>query len=70
MTIVYGPAGAGAGGGTVRAQPGRVARVVRNDGDGPQVEYVTPAPARRGREAWLLGGGDEATVLYSSPHRR
>jgi hypothetical protein len=69
MTIVYSPAGAGAGTG-VAAQPGRVARIVRNDGGRPQIENVTPAPAQRGREAWLLGGGDGARVVYASPHRR
>ena len=68
-TIVYGSTGAGAGAG-VAAQPGRVARIVGNDGDGPQIEYLTPAPAQRGREAWLLGGGDEGRVVYESPHRR
>jgi len=29
------------------------------------VEYLTPAvPADPGREAWLLGGGENAEVVY------
>jgi CRP-like cAMP-binding protein len=34
---------------------------------GPQVEYLTPAPAEAGREAWLIGGGDGAEVVYVRP---
>ena len=48
------------------AQPGQVARVVGND-DGMQIEHLTPAPAGPGREAWLVGGGDDAKVVYVRP---
>lgn len=65
MVILYSPGGAG-GGGAEYAQPGRAARFT-TDGDGPQVEYpdAAPAGAGRGREAWLLGGGDNAEVVYA-----
>ena len=28
---------------------------------------VTPAPAGAGREAWTVGGGDNAQVVYARP---
>ena len=28
---------------------------------------VTPAPAGAGREAWIIGGGDNAEVVYARP---
>jgi hypothetical protein len=28
------------------------------------VEYTAPADTNLGREAWLLGGGDNAEVVY------
>ena len=70
MVITYSPGGAGGGGGTL-AQAGRSARFAGNS-DGPQVEYLDTAPegAGRGREAWLLGGGGDAEVVYASPTRR
>jgi hypothetical protein len=63
MVILY--ATPGAGGGAGWSQAGRTARFAATDGDGPQVEYTAAAPARTGREAWLVGGGDEAQVVYS-----
>jgi hypothetical protein len=74
MAITYSATGAGAGGGAF-AQAGRLARFAGTDGDGLQVEYAAPAApavpgAGTGREAWLLGGGDDAQVVYASPHRR
>lgn len=62
--IVYSSGGAGAGGGGVVAQPGRLARLTGGAGDGPQVEYLAPAPAGRGRIAMLIGGGDDREVVY------
>ena len=62
LTITYNTGGAG-GGSTLMAQPGQVARVTGNS-DGMQIEYLTPAPAGPGREAWLVGGGDDAAVVY------
>jgi uncharacterized membrane protein len=63
MTITYSTGGAGGGG--VLTQSGRLARFAGGQGDGGlQVEYLTPAPADPGREAWLVGGGDNAEVVF------
>ena len=62
LTVTYNTGGAG-GGSALMAQPGQVARVTGNS-DGMQIEYLTPAPAGPGREAWLVGGGDDAEVVY------
>ena len=68
MTIAYSAGGAGGGGG-VLSQSGRIARSASGQGEGgPRVEYLTPAPTSEpGREAWLLGGGDNAEVVYVRP---
>jgi hypothetical protein len=68
MVVVYGQAGAG-GGAAGWSQAGRTALFVATDGDGPRVEYGVPpaTPSRSGREAWLLGGGDDAQVVYGRP---
>ena len=59
MTITYSTGGAGGGG--VTAQAGRSARM-----DADEVEYLpsATAPADTGREARLVGGGDNAEVVY------
>ncbi len=62
MVITYSTGGAGAGGG-VLSQSGRLARFAGNN-DGLQVEYLASAPADAGREAQLVGGGDNAEVVY------
>jgi hypothetical protein len=62
MVISYSTGGAGAGGG-VLTQSGRLARFAGNN-DGRLVEYLAPAPADTGREARLVGGGDDAEVVY------
>ena len=67
-TVTYSAGGAG-GGMAFHAQPGRAARFAATQGDGPQVEYGPPADANSGREAWLLGGGDNAEVVYTRPAR-
>ncbi len=64
MTITYSTGGAGGGGGVLLSQPGRLAGFAGGHGDGQLVEYLAPAPAGAGREAWLLGGGDNAEVVY------
>jgi hypothetical protein len=64
--ITYADVGAGAGQ-TVLAQPPRLARA-RNINGSLSVEYLQPETARPGREAWLVGGGDEAQVVYRNPH--
>ena len=61
MTIAYSTGGAGAGGG-VLSQSGRLARFAGSN-DGLQVEYLTPAPAGAGREARLVGSGEDAEVV-------
>ena len=62
MRITYSTGGAGAGSG-VLTQSGRLARFAGSN-DGLQVEYLTPAPAGAGREARLVGGGEDAQVVY------
>ena len=62
-TVTYSTGGAG-GGMTFHAQAGRAARFAATQGDGPAVEYTAPADTTPGREAWLLGGGDNAEVVY------
>ena len=63
MRITYSTGGAGGGGG-VLTQSGRLAGFAGTDGDGLQVEYLAAAPAGAGREAQLVGGGDNAEVVY------
>ena len=64
MVITYATGGAG-GGSALQAQSGRVARFASGQGEGgPRLEYLTPAPADPGREARLVGGGDNAEVVY------
>ncbi len=66
-TITYSTGGAG-GGTTFHAQAPRLARARNNaGGGGVSVEYLEPETAPPGREAWLLGGGDNAEVVYSRP---
>ncbi len=64
MTITYSAGGAGGGGSALLSQSGRPARFAGGHGDGQVVEYLAPVPAGAGREAWLLGGGDNAEVVY------
>ena len=63
MRITYSVSGAGGGGG-VLTQSGRLAGFAGTDGDGLQVAYLAPAPAGAGREARLVGGGEDAQVVY------
>jgi hypothetical protein len=64
LVITYSTGGAGAGGG-VLTQSGRLARFAGSHGDGQLVEYLAPAPTGAGREARLVGGGDNAEVVYN-----
>jgi hypothetical protein len=61
-TVTYSAGGAG-GGMAFHAQSGRLARFAGSS-DGAQVEYLTPAPANPGPSARLVGGGDNAEVVY------
>ncbi len=63
MTIAYSTGGAGGGSG-VLTQSGRLAGFAGSHGDGSIVEYLAPAPAGAGREAQLVGGGEDAQVVY------
>ena len=63
MRIAYSTGGAGGGSG-VLTQSGRLARFAGGHGDGTQVEYLAAAPADLGREARLVGGGEDAQVVY------
>ena len=49
----------------VRRRFGRLAGFAGGHGDGLLVEYLAPAPAGAGREARLVGGGDNAEVVYN-----
>ncbi len=63
MRITYSTGGAGGGSG-VLTQSGRLAGFAGSHGDGSIVEYLAPAPAGAGREAQLVGGGEDAQVVY------
>ncbi|GAA0585624.1 hypothetical protein GCM10009416_25030 [Craurococcus roseus] len=63
MQIAYSAGGAG-GGTALLSQSGRLARFAGGHGDGLLVEYTAPAPADTGREASLVGGGENAEVVY------
>ena len=62
MAIAYSTGGAG-GGMATHSQSGRLARFADTN-DGLQVEYLTSAPANPGPSARLVGGGDNAEVVY------
>jgi hypothetical protein len=63
MQITYSTGGAG-GGSTLHSQSTRLARFAGSHGDGQLVEYLAPAPSNPGRVGWLVGGGDNAEVVY------
>jgi hypothetical protein len=68
MTITYNTTGAGGGG--RYGQPGRGVTFAGNSGGNPSWVYG-PAPASDpGREAWLLGGGEDNQVVDVLPHKR
>ena len=67
LAITYSAGGAG-GGMATHSQSGRLARFAGNS-DGAQVEYLTPAPANPGPYAPLVGGGDNAEVVYGARSR-
>jgi len=51
--------------GTSLVQPGRAARLDTTGGGEVELYYIEPvAPGARGRDALLLGGGDNAVVVY------
>ena len=59
---------AGAGSAALLSRSGRLACFAGGNGDGLQVEHLTPAPADTGREARLIGG-DNAEVVYDRRRR-
>jgi hypothetical protein len=65
-TITY--SRSGAGGGASYAQPGRIATFAGNSGGSPSWTYAAvPGPRGVGREAQLVGGGEDAQVVYIDP---
>ena len=62
--ITYSPGGAGGGGAVV--QSGRLATFAGSDGDGPRWNYGASPDGNPGREAWMIGGGDDTQVVYGS----
>jgi len=66
--ITYSMGGAG-GGSALVVQPGRLATFAGGDGDGgPRWNYGAPPDGNPGREAWMIGGGDDTQVVYVSPY--
>ena len=66
MTITY--SRGGAGGGAIYAQPGRIATFAGSGGGSPSWTYAAvPGPRGVGREAQLVGGGEDAQVVYIDP---
>ncbi len=65
--VLYSGAGAGPGG-ALQAQAPRLARA-RNGYGSLSVDYLEPETAPPGREAWMVGGGDNAQVVYGDPRR-
>jgi hypothetical protein len=60
----------GAGGGARYEQPGRSAIFGGNSGGSPYWIYGEPAALNSGREAWVVGGGDDLRVTYTNPAGR
>lgn len=67
LTILYSGGGAGRGG-AIQTQVPRLAQA-RNGYGGVAVDYMERETAPPGREAWMVGGGDNAQVVYADPHR-
>jgi hypothetical protein len=68
MQITYASGGAGANGSAApRAQPPRLARARNGTNGSMSVDYLEPETARPGREASLVGGGEDAQVVYRRP---
>ena len=65
--VTYARPGAGGGGGMHLTQAGRTARFAGSDDGSPKFEYAAAGAAEAGREAWLVGGGDDARVVYGRP---
>ena len=65
MTVTY--SRGGAGGGASYAQPGRIATFTGNSGGNPSWTYAVPAPGGVGREARIVGGGEDTQVVYIDP---
>lgn len=57
----------GAGGGARYEQPGRIGTFAGNSGGNPSWTYDAATPLNGGREAWLLGGAEDARILYQDP---
>ena len=65
-TITYSPGGAG--GGASFDRPGRLGTFAGNDGENkPRWTFAPSTDSTPGREAWIVGGGDDMTVVYANP---
>ena len=68
--ITYSAGGAGGGGGPV-VQSGRLVTFAGSDGDGgARWNYGAPPDGNPGREAWMVGGGEDTQVVYVAPRQR
>lgn len=67
LVILYSGGGAGRGG-AIQTQVPRLAQA-RNTYGGVAIDYLERETAPPGREAWMVGGGDNAQVVYADPHR-
>ena len=69
MQVTYSVGGAGGGGPAV--QSGRLVTFAGGDGDGgARWTYGAPPDGNPGREAWMVGGGEDTQVVYASPRQR
>ncbi|TCZ64370.1 hypothetical protein [Roseicella aquatilis] len=59
----------GAGGGASFERPGRIASFAGNSGGSPYWTYGAASEAAPGREAWMVGGGEDIGVVYADPAR-
>ena len=61
----------GGGGGGPVVQSGRLVTFAGGDGDGgARWNYGAPPGGNPGREAWMVGGGEDTQVVYASPRQR
>lgn len=65
LVITYSRSGAGAG--ASYEQLGQPTTFDRSAGDNAYMGYEAPLAGPPGRNAWLIGGGDNAQVVYSDP---
>lgn len=57
----------GAGGGASFDRPGRIGIFAGNSGGNPSWTFSPATEAVPGREAWMIGGGEDIGVVYADP---